>query len=355
MQHMQTQENNPSEGKMHVVKSTEENTAKADMKSSAVTADQLLNKDLTEMPALIENLIPKVGLASLAGSSDTGKSCKLRQLATSVALGHSTFLGFKINATHNKAIYVSTEDDENAIAYLLNKQKDKDVDEREYKNLRYIFNTDNLLNTLDQELTNEPADLVVIDTFTDIYTGELNAANKIRGFLNDFGQLAQKHKCSIIFLHHTGKRTDDLEPSKHNLLGSQGFEAKMRVVLELRKDKSNPDLRHLCIVKGNYLPQELKGSSFVLKFNENMTFTNTNERKSYDQLNTRIGSMEKDKQLIEDVYRLKDEGKSLAQITKSINKEKHRAGKTKIQGLLVKRSVDQISIDSERTNNVNDQ
>ena len=49
-----------------------------------------------------------------------------------------------------------------------------------------------------------------------------------------------------------------LLPSKHNAIGSQGFEAKMRVMMELRPDPVRHDIRHLCIVKGNYLSEEYK-------------------------------------------------------------------------------------------------
>ncbi len=63
----------------------------------------------------------------------------------------------------------------------------------------------------------------------------------------------------------------------------QGFEAKMRLVIELRKDMGNPKQRHLCIVKGNYLQSEYKEQSFVLDF-DNMIFSNTGRHTPYDKL-----------------------------------------------------------------------
>ena len=88
-----------------------------------------------------------------------------------------------------------------------------------------------------------------------------------------------------MFLHHTGKRTENYEPSKNNTLGAQGFEAKMRLVMELRKDAVQPQYRHLCIVKGNYLPQKMKSESFVLQFSEDdFNFTNTGDRTPFEML-----------------------------------------------------------------------
>ena len=105
-----------------------------------------------------------------------------------------------------------------------------------------------------------------------------------RAFLNDYGQLAQKYQCLIIFLHHTGKRTEDSNSKQNNLLGSQGFEAKMRTVIESRLDSLNATKkRHLCIVKANYLPKEYKNREFRSNFRE-PTISMTNERTPFDEL-----------------------------------------------------------------------
>lgn len=251
---------------------------------SEITAEELLNRKVERIPCLIEPLFHKVGLAAVAGSSDAGKSAFLRQLAFAVATGEPNFLGFPIHATHQSAIYVSTEDDEAATAYLLNSMnRVKQALPEAARNLRFVFDTTDLLAELDRRLTAQPADLIVIDAFGDLYTGDQNKSNQIRTFLNDFAQLAQKHQCLILFLHHTGKRTEDEPPSKHNLNGGQGFEAKMRLVIELRIDHHDPTRRHLCIVKGNYLPAEEKQESHVLRF-ENFLFEPTGERVPFEAL-----------------------------------------------------------------------
>lgn len=79
-----------------------------------ITGEMLLNQHVTEIPTLLEPLLPQSGLVCLAGSSDTGKSAFLRQLAMSVCAGLKSFLGMKLNVRYHSAIYVSTEDDETA-------------------------------------------------------------------------------------------------------------------------------------------------------------------------------------------------------------------------------------------------
>ena len=254
--------------------------------SKWVTGADLLKHSVDSLPCLVEPIIQKVGLACIAGSSDTGKSSFLRQLCYAVASGADHFLNFSLNAQHHSAIYVSTEDDETAMRYLLHKQNlDWGVRDEDLGNMRFLFETDHLLEELDAKLDEAPADIVCVDAFTDLFNGEINKSNEVRGFLNGYSQLAQKHQCLVMFLHHCGKRTEhEKTPSKHNLLGSQAFEAKMRLVLELRSDMDNPNMKHLCVVKGNYLPANYKNESFVLAFSENMTFSDTRERTPFELL-----------------------------------------------------------------------
>ncbi len=294
-------------------------SAKQFKKRKSITGEELLNLNIKEMPCLIEPILPKVGSVALAGSSDSSKSSMLRELGIAICTEREEFLEWGINATHHSTIYVSTEDDQNSIAYLLNKQNEQiGLESGDYKSLRYIFNTENLLRTLDEELQIEPADLIIIDAFSDLFNGSINDSTQVRSFLNDYNQLAQDHQCLIIWLHHTGKRTDENTPTKHNLLGSQGFEAKMRVVIELRKDKTDPQLRHLCIVKGNYLPEDYKSKSYVLKFSENMTFSNTGQRVPLDKLRSNNAQDAKIQQAME----LSEQGMTQQQIANMMGVDK---------------------------------
>ncbi len=279
---------------------------------SIFSATELLNRKIDKIPCLLDPVFPKVGVCGFAGSSDTGKSSFLRQFAISVSLGEEQFLGFDLCLEHKKAIYVSTEDDDFAISYLLSKANiEKQLKSEDYNGLTFVFDTNNLIETLEKQLNVQKVDLIIIDTFTDIYGKSMNDTNQIRTFLNQFSQLAQRHKCLIIFLHHTGKRTEDLAPSKNNLLGSQGFEAKMRLVIELRTDKVEPQKKHLCIVKGNYLPKEYKTESFVMEFNENLMFKMTDERIPFEEL--KAGNNQSS---IDIVKKLKAKGKTQTQIAK---------------------------------------
>lgn len=282
-----------------------------------ITAADLLSRKIEEIPCLVHPVIQQVGLASLAGSSDVGKSAMLRQLAVSIVAGEKHFLGFPIRARHHSSIYVSTEDEQLAISYLLNRQnKGKGFMPDQLNGLRFVFDSHDLLNELERRLTAKPADLVIIDAFADLYGKSMNDSNQVRFFLNDYSQLAQKHQCLVMFLHHVGKRKEDEAPNKHNILGSQGYEAKMRLVIELRNDHMNPKQRHFCIVKGNYLPSEYKRESYVLRFDENMLFHNTDEREPFELLERMKEDASKAK--YEKAKELREQGYTYEQIAKEL-------------------------------------
>ena len=82
-----------------------------------------------------------------------------------------------------------------------------------------------------------------------------------------------------------GKRTESLAPSKNNILGSQGFEGKMRTVIELRSDPNSLGMRHLSILKGNYFDEEHKSMSYDLVF-EDREFSATGNRTALTELSS---------------------------------------------------------------------
>ena len=129
-----------------------------------ITGEMLLNQNIKEIPTLLEPLLPKSGLVCLAGSSDTGKSAFLRQLAMSVCAGLKTFLGMRLNAGHRSSIYVSTEDDETANAYLIGRQnQDMRISPTALRGLRFMFDSEDIVADLDRRLTHQPADLIIVD------------------------------------------------------------------------------------------------------------------------------------------------------------------------------------------------
>ena len=289
-----------------------------------IGADVIKNKNYKEVEYLVDKLIPKGTLCALVGESDTGKSSLLRQLAVSMVYGDEDFLGFKMKSSCNNVLYVSTEDGEMATSVWLNKYfgQDKSKDDI-LSRLNFIFSTDGIISNLRDAVKNNCIDLIIVDSYADLFTGSMNNSNEVRGFLNQYDNLVNEFGTTVIFLHHTKKSSAGSRPNKNNILGSQGFEAKMRSVMMLTKDNDNKSHRHLCVVKNNYMPETNKSESFVLKFNERLAFDNTGERVDLDELI--------DEDYLKEAKELKEGGETIRAITNKLNDKGYKVSKSSIQ------------------------
>lgn len=234
-----------------------------------LTGTSLLKLPPDLVPNLWDPFMKRYGLTTLTGSSDLGKSSFLRQLAVSVTLKETLFLGHPLNVRYGRVIYFTTEDNKASISSLLLKQLPS-VNPDDFADLIYIFNAEEPLGAIEEQLKCSPTDLVIIDCVSDIFDGQMNDMGHVRKFLNQFDKLSIKYDCLFIFLHHNGKRTEVNGPNKHNIVGSQGYEAKMRLVMELRRE--GDQVRSLWFTKGNYLSELIKKQSLELEFTDNQEF-----------------------------------------------------------------------------------
>jgi len=321
--------------KGNISSSTKKNKDKSFVFKKSYNALELYNHKTINIPKLLNPFLQKSGIASLVGTSDTGKSTFLRQLGLSIVLKRKAFLGFPLDCEHNKVIYVTTEDDYNSVSFSLRKQfkeleKDNnDIDIKDLENLEFIFDSDNLLKTLKEKLDKKSVDLIIIDAFTDVFSKELNANTQVRTFLNSYSSLANKHNCLILFLHHIGKRTQTKTPSKDSIIGSQAFEAKMRVVIELRPNTHKPNLIDLWILKSNFLESKYKQKSYVLELNENMYFKNSGLRNT-KSTDSKINNPE----LIKKVLALDKQGLSLRKIESELKGTEFEIGKSTVSTII---------------------
>ena len=294
---------------------------------------ELLENPAERQPVLVEPLFPQCGLGAVIGSSDCGKSTLLRQLAACVASGRD-FLLWKTFPVHKRVLYVSTEDDSGAMSELLKRQnKAWQLSKEEAERVEFLFSCDCIAEKVEACLVAKPVDLVIIDTFGDICKDDISQSNNIRNLLNLFADTARRHGCFILFAHHIRKTGENTAPSKLNALGSQAFEDKMRVLIELRRSKRNKDLLHLCIVKGNYLPNDYKQQSFDLQTDSDMNFTATGGRTELSEINSYLPVIppvneeqlalmqqkEKDKETIIKLYK---QGKSIREISELVPQSK---------------------------------
>ena len=239
-------------------------------KDKWVSAQDLLDMKIVDVPKLWDPFLPHKGLAMLTGSSDCGKSILLRQLAVAIVQGCPEFLGYPLNPKAAVVYYVSTEDEPESLSAWLNKNI-YDFDKKNSDFLEGLFflcsDTPELVDTLDKKLSQAPADMVVIDTWADSFYGNPNNLVDVRTNLNELKALAIKHECLFVLLHHTVKHSDKSSPDKGKLNGSGAIEQKVRSLLELRKG-DQLGTRYLSVLKNNYMSEKSKEESLKLSFDE---------------------------------------------------------------------------------------
>ena len=250
--------------------------------------EELLKAYSQDMPFLWGKILPKTGLVCFAGESDCGKSAFLRQLAIfNCSYRTGNFLGMKYENDNwrKKSLYISTEDDQHYFAAVLGKQcKELKVEPNQLTGLKVIFENDNIIAKIELFQKREHTNLIIIDCLNDILPTQATSAVAIRKFLSKLQRIAEDHQCLIILTHHTNKYARNRRPSKYNLIESPALEAKCRMVIELRTDPFQRNLKHLCVVKGNYTPYEVKYKSYMLEFTPQLTFVNTGRRVDIDTL-----------------------------------------------------------------------
>jgi hypothetical protein len=257
-------------------------------KNGIYTATDLLNMEIKDIPKLWEPFFPSKGLVGLTGSSDCGKSMLLRQLAIAVVLQKDNFLGYPLHTKYGSALYVCTEDDLEGTAANLSSQIGN-VDRQKVSNLKFVFDTNDLVKRLDGMLTEMPADVVILDTWSDTFIGNPNSWVDIRQNLSQLKTLYQKHGCLIVIIHHTVKNSEKNAPDKNKLNGSQAIEAKLRSLLELRNG-TNADERLLYVLKSNYIPKEYKAEGLLLEINpKRLLFNNTGQKVPIQGFNGNAG------------------------------------------------------------------
>ena len=84
--------------------------------------------------------------------------------------------------------------------------------------LNFIFSTEGVIGNLRDTVMENCIDLIIVDSYADLFTGSMNNANEVRNYLNQYNKLANEFGTTVVFLHHTKKSTAGSRPNKITLL-----------------------------------------------------------------------------------------------------------------------------------------
>jgi hypothetical protein len=229
---------------------------------------------------LWEHLIPRTGSCLLVGAPDLGKSQLAKELVIMVASGKMEYMGQALNPKHNRALYLSTEDGEHSVSSSLKKQLNFHTDCNQ-DNVQFAFYNGEplheLVEMLDTICTETPLDLLIIDAFGDIFSGnDSNNNTQMRKDVKAFDVLLRNHNLAIVFVHHINKAGYKKNPSQELIQGGSGLTQKVRSALFLSKNEQGE--RFFSVAKGNYTPSFYKENKLPVVFDEiTLTFHSKGE------------------------------------------------------------------------------
>ena len=246
------------------------------------TGKELLLLPNDDRDFLWDPFLLRSGLTALVGVPDAGKSQFARMMTLSIVGDKETFLGMPLTPRHRHVIYVSTEDDEINIKHRLRTQgQAMGLNSDDAERIRFVFyddmTLDELIDVLRELLTKQPVDLLVLDSYGDIHTGDQSSNSDMRSVLKRFSSIAREFECTILILHHLTKAGYSLAPSQQHVSGGAAFAQKARAVFDLRCGEGS--VKYLTCVKGNYISRTHKDSAMVLEFDEEtFLFSDSGER-----------------------------------------------------------------------------
>lgn len=245
---------------------------------NTISLHDIVTRSPDQIDMLIEDLFPSTGIVGFIGDTGLGKSSLIMQLGIFIAYGMETFLGRKINSKHNRSLYISTEDDVHNIGPRLKKMLKTlglSISDDGSYNMEIVNAYTDIPELIDMVLSDKPHDLVVIDSFSDLLRKDGNSVAEVRNILKPLGQIAGKHQCLILIIHHV-RKSGVVSPTKYDTLGSSAFEQKLRLLISLIAGDRLNEVK-LRIAKSNYLPAEIKSKDLILEFKD-MAFNLIDEK-----------------------------------------------------------------------------
>ena len=189
----------------------------------------------TQPPAvqwLIDGVVERGTLTLVAGREKEGKSLLTQALAACVASGGGDMAGIKCNP--GRVLLVDAENGERVLHRRVrglglareHAQNVTIVEARGADLRRHLAHLDDLL-------TSYRPDLLVLDSFRSLWTGDENAPGEASAVLDPLRNLVRGHDVAALLIHHAGK--------SGTYRGSTAIGASVENVLELTRDPEDHD------------------------------------------------------------------------------------------------------------------
>lgn len=218
---------------------------------------------------LVEGCFLKGSVAILAGDGGLGKSLLMQQLCTATATGQD-WLGMK--AQRCKSFFMGCEDDSDELhrrQAAINARYGCDMGDLEDMLMIERVGRDNNIMDFDRRtddgrpttlfeqirttVTEHGAQLVVLDTVADVFSGNEIIRNQVRRFISHLRRFAMQIQGTVVLTQHP---SNEGMASGSGISGSRGWNNSVRSRMYLtrdgKKDDGDQNVRWLKTMKANY-------------------------------------------------------------------------------------------------------
>lgn len=213
----------------------------AEYKIELFNMEQYLNTGRFPDPEpIVDGLLSNNELAILSGSAKAGKSMLAIDVARSVSTG-DRFLG-KFPCIQRNVILLQTEISHNMLHKRLKAFGIKSDNCHLYTaNNRVKIDTSEGKCCLRNLLNEFQPCLLILDPFYTLHSGDENSSTAVAPVLSDLKELTNSYDCSILLIHHQGKRSEGSSNSQpgHKHRGSSSFADVPDMSISLSKLQGN--------------------------------------------------------------------------------------------------------------------
>jgi len=218
-----------------------------------ITGEELLNKELAEIPFVVKDLIP-IGLTLLAGAAKVGKSWLALWLSVQIAKGEDVWGYESVKCT---TLYLAYEDNEIRIQNRL-----LEITDDAPSNVHFCTEVSKLGGELETRIKNfislhNDTKLIIIDTLQTI-----RSPNTESTYSSDYSDLtilknlADEYKIAILLIHHFRKQKDG--DVFNQITGSTGLQGAVDTMFTLSQSKRGEKIAVLSCIGRDIESRELE-------------------------------------------------------------------------------------------------
>lgn len=243
-----------------------------------VRAIDIINRVKSEPePNFLWAGIPEGSKGIITGAPKTGKTTLAENLAISMCVGRKEFLGFPLDGKARKVLFINLEE-----SYMLHGRRNlkqiSQLSEIELKlheeNYLCVPNdfpefliTDNDWSMLRDCIEASKAEVVIIDSLTHMFDGEIEKSSSAKKFIEKFRNILKDLKVTVIVVHHNTKGNDG-PITQDNIAGSRVILQEFEFALGLANIPTSIGGNYFCMLYNKHVEKD-DTTATLYKLNQN--------------------------------------------------------------------------------------